>query len=137
MGKQVSFDLFAGLFYFLAKSQLKDPAMEKQTKLLISFASSVCASILACISSQPGDMILTATYKGGHGHGHGSAVSVSENDSTNFFDIIAKIYKERGLGGFYVGIQARLAHVVSIITSQLMLYDVVKVALGLPVTGSH
>merc|ERR1719223_2327630 len=44
MGKQVSFDLVAGLLY----------------TLLAAFV----ASIFACITSQPGDMILTATYKG-------------------------------------------------------------------------
>jgi solute carrier family 25 phosphate transporter 3 len=41
------------------------------------------------------------------------------------------------VGGFFVGTGARLVHVVSIITSQLMVYDVVKQALGLPATGSH
>ena len=34
-------------------------------------------------------------------------------------------------------LQARIAHVALIITSQLVVYDIVKQALNLPVTGSH
>jgi solute carrier family 25 phosphate transporter 3 len=122
MGKQVSFDIITKLIYAavvqyqLSSTELKWP---------ISVLSAFIASIFACISSQPGDMILTTTYKG------------TEDGSTNFFAVIKHIYKQRGLGGFYLGLNARLAHVASIITSQLVLYDIVKAALGLPVTGSH
>lgn len=120
MGKQVSFDLFAAIFYtMLAQTTIS----KADAKWGISLLSAFFASILACISSQPGDMILTATYQSTTG--------------TNFFNIVGNIYKSRGLGGFYVGLQARLAHVASIITSQLVLYDIIKIALGLPVTGSH
>jgi len=121
MGKQVSFDIITKLIYAavvhysLNSTELKWP---------ISVLSAFVASIFACVSSQPGDMILTATYKG-------------TDDGSTFFSVINHIYKQRGLGGFYLGLQARLAHVASIITSQLVLYDIVKAALGLPVTGSH
>jgi solute carrier family 25 (mitochondrial phosphate transporter), member 3 len=182
MGKQVSFDIFAKLLYGLAEASgiSKDPNMQQKIRVLISFLASASASVIACISSQPGDMILTATYKGGHGgHGHGppaaavkqaaaaavapvtsklaaaassspvagkiaaaataaatKAIAKAEKKES-FSEVIAGIYKARGLGGFYVGLEARLAHVAAIITSQLMLYDVIKVALGLPLTGSH
>lgn len=87
-------------------------------------------------------MILTATYKGGsHGHGHAPAVkdtiAGAEKGSKSFAVAVEGIYKQYGWQGFFMGLQARLAHVASIITSQLVLYDIVKVALGLPVTGSH
>lgn len=119
MSKQVSFDLFAKFFYGLAAHL----ALKGDLKWMISIASAFCASVLACLGSQPGDMILTATYKGHDGN----------ND---ILSIIRSIYQTHGLGGFYFGLQARLMHVASIITSQLVLYDIIKLALGLPATGS-
>jgi len=122
MGKQVSFDLIAQLLYVVAAHMAITKA---DAKLGISVGAAFLASIVACISSQPGDMILTATYKGNRG------------DSKSFGAIVAGIYRQHGLRGFYLGLQARLAHVAAIITSQLVVYDMIKMALGLPVTGSH
>ena len=121
MAKQVSFDIFAKTFYGLAD---KLNYNKEEVKWPISVLSAFCASILACLSSQPGDMILTETYKG-------------STSGTNVFGVIKKIYNQYGLGGFYLGTQARLAHAASIITSQLVIYDILKLALGLPATGSH
>jgi len=197
MGKQVSFDLIAQLLYVLAAYLAVSAA---DAKWAISLGAAFLASIVACLTSQPGDMILTATYKGaGHGGhvGHsGPAVSeyapkiqethvapssfpvvlseevlqssVSDNvnnvssdssdvpgtpthipqdkpvvtqecnaSSKQFSTVVSSIYRQHGLGGFYLGLGARLAHVASIITSQLVVYDLIKMALGLPVTGSH
>jgi solute carrier family 25 phosphate transporter 3 len=120
MGKQVSFDLFAKLFYKLAEDAKLNTA---DLKLAISLVSAFSASILACLSSQPGDMILTATYK--------------KKAQGGFTSVVHSIYEQHGLGGFFLGLQARIMHVASIITSQLVLYDIIKVALKLPVTGSH
>jgi solute carrier family 25 phosphate transporter 3 len=120
MSKQVSFDLFAALLYTLSK----DAKLKKEDlKWLISIGSAFLAAILSCIFSQPGDMILTAT--------------VNDVGGKGFSGIVSDIYRSRGMGGFFLGIQARLAHVTSIITSQLVIYDIVKLALGLPATGSH
>ena len=121
MAKQVSFDIFAVILYNLASKfkQTKDMNL----KWAISLLSAFLASILACLSSQPGDMILTQSYRSTSG--------------ANVFKIINEIYKTHGLGGFFIGTGARIAHVASIITSQLVLYDIVKLLLGLPVTGSH
>lgn len=120
MGKQVSFDIFAKILYDVVSKSNISPA---DAKWIISVGSAFLASIIACIYSQPGDMILTETYK--------------IQPSQSFFQTVGTIYHDRGLGGFYTGLGARLAHVASIITSQLVLYDIVKSALGLPVTGSH
>ena len=120
MAKQVSFDLFAAVLYGLTRG-LKLRASELQW--LISVGAAFLASILSCLFSQPGDMILTAT--------------ANDKDHRSFSRIVADIYREHGLGGFFLGLQARLAHVASIITSQLVIYDIVKLALGLPATGSH
>lgn len=148
MGKQVSFDLIAQMLYATAAYMAVSQA---DAKWAISILSAFLASIVACLSSQPGDMILTATY-GAHGGGHGpapapaagaaaggkaAAAASAEPTSKAFTSIVANIYRKHGLGGFYLGLSARLAHVASIITSQLVIYDLVKMALGLPVTGSH
>ena len=122
MSKQVSFDIFAMLLYGVA-SRAKMTAAD--AKWLISITAAFLASILACLSSQPGDMILTATYRNKSG-GDGSIGS-----------IIREIYKKHGLAGFFIGVQARMAHVISIITSQLVMYDIIKIALKLPASGSH
>jgi solute carrier family 25 phosphate transporter 3 len=121
MMKQVTFDIFATLLYSLAaKFDLSDM---DGLKILISFAAAFCASVLACIGSQPGDMLLTQTYRGSSNRG--------------VRRIAADIYKADGIGGFFTGTGARLVHVVSIITTQLMIYDFVKQGLGLPASGSH
>ena len=199
MGKQVSFDLIAQLLYVLAAYLAVSAA---DAKWAISLGAAFLASIVACLTSQPGDMILTATYKGAGHSGHGdhsepvresaqkvhethvapaiqpdgvlwedaaapSSVSdgvsdtssdvrvdrstpthipqdkptvtqaTSATSSKQFSTVVSSIYRQHGLGGFYLGLGARLAHVASIITSQLVVYDLIKIALGLPVTGSH
>lgn len=120
MSKQVTFDIFAALLYS-ATSKLK--VKPEDLKWLISVGSAFLASILSCLFSQPGDMILTATFQ--------------DKQHRSFTRIIRDIHAKHGLGGFFLGTQARLAHVASIITSQLVIYDIVKLALGLPATGSH
>lgn len=121
MAKQVSFDIVATLLYgILNGKDLKATDL----KWVVSVLSAFVASIFACISSQPGDMILTETYKNSEG--------------LSFFGVIQSIYKSKGgASGFFTGTGARIVHVSSIITSQLVIYDVVKQCLGLPATGSH
>lgn len=72
-------------------------------------------------------MILTETYR------------PKEKDAVqkNFSEVIATIYKSGGVANFFTGTSARIVHVGVIITSQLVIYDIVKQALGLPATGSH
>ena len=130
MGKQVSFDVFAGLLYAVILKQLAQyestsALSSADIKWVVSVGAAFIASIFACISSQPGDTILTATYKGGSGSEKG------------FVGILADIYNRAGISGFFTGTGARLVHVCSIITTQLVIYDIVKQALGLPATGSH
>lgn len=110
------------------------------------------ASLVACLLSQPGDMILTETYKPvkavddnnnnpieqlldrirGNGAGEADAA-----DKVSFGQVISNINGRGGVGEFFRGTQARIVHVGMIITSQLVIYDLVKQALGLPATGSH
>lgn len=131
-GKQVSFDVFAGflysVFYALQNQQL--PGLtEKNVKLTVSIFAAAGASLIACILSQPGDMILTETYRP---KGQGGV-----KISTNFRSVVARLYEQGGVPKFFTGTHARILHVGLIITSQLVIYDMVKQLLGLPATGSH
>lgn len=136
MGKQVSFDIITKLFYAAALFLALDKG-DSSVKWCISVLSAFFAAVIACVTSQPGDVILTNTYKGSSSHGGASDAAAVATSSTDFPSVVSEIYRKHGLAGFYLGLQARLAHVASIITSQLVVYDVVKMALGLPVTGSH
>jgi solute carrier family 25 (mitochondrial phosphate transporter), member 3 len=117
-GKQVSFDVIAATLYSVFAQ-----IVEVVNKWLVSILSAFCASIVACLCSQPGDMILTETYKGGK--------------PGAFHVVIRDIYARGGLNEFFRGTVARIVHVGLIITSQLVVYDLVKQLLGLPATGSH
>jgi len=118
--KQVSFELFATSLFALATSLSLAP--NEETRLLTTVASAFCASILACTVSQPGDVLLTKTFK--------------ENEKDSPIENAVAVYEDKGIKGFYAGYSARLAHVASIVTSQLVVYDVLKQLLGLPATGT-
>jgi solute carrier family 25 phosphate transporter 3 len=122
--KQVSFDTFAAMLYGLAASASLATA---DVKLEVSFGAAFLASVLACILSQPGDVLLTATYKNAGGEGR---------QQPSFSEVVAGVLEERGAQGFFAGISARFVHVGAIITSQLVLYDFIKQMLGLPATGT-
>ena len=119
MMKQVSFDVFASLFYTAASNTMLGPDI----KLGITIMSAFLASLLACLASNPGDVILTKTYNGNY-------------DSDRFVDVVKNIFEDDGFKGFFYGLDARLIHVGIIVTSQLIVYDLFKQLLGLPATGS-
>lgn len=114
----MSFDVVAAQMY----AALADFTYAHK-KWLVSVGAAFCASLVACILSQPGDMILTETYKGEKANPFGTALKT--------------IYDRGGIPEFYRGTKARIVHVGMIITSQLVIYDIVKQMLGLPATGSH
>jgi solute carrier family 25 (mitochondrial phosphate transporter), member 3 len=127
-GKQVSFDVIAATLY-----QVLAQVMQVVNKWLVSILSAFCASIVACLCSQPGDMILTETYKGTTGSGTGRTNTKPEAFAT----VVQNMYRRGGPAEFFRGTGARIVHVGMIITSQLVVYDLVKQLLGLPATGSH
>lgn len=125
MAKQVSFDIFTSFFYGVV-AVLRSADAEAVSAFLawtITFGSAALSSVLSCITSQPGDVILTEMYK--------------HQGSCTTLGLISNIYEESGILGFFAGLKPRLAHVGAIITSQLAIYDVVKQACGLAATGSH
>lgn len=126
-GKQVSFDVFAGLLYsFFHKYGDNFSLPEASKKWVVSVSAAFVASLFACIFSQPGDMILTETYR-----------KVDPGKQLSFVQVINKIHSGGGPSAFFTGTGARIVHVGMIITSQLVIYDLVKQLLGLPATGSH
>ena len=162
MGKQVSFDIIAEALYVLTSPGRGSGSGAKgagagagqlaglvtalglgagELRWTISVVSAFLASIFACLFSQPGDVLLTATYGSSHGHGVSDKSSGKSSSSSSskpgLAATIASIHARHGLGGFFAGLPARLSHVASIITSQLVVNDLVKTALGLPATGAH
>lgn len=142
-GKQVSFDLVAKFLYTVTESidLEKFKLSAAQLKWIVSLLSAFCASIAACLFSQPGDMILTETYNTGKSKSDSKSKSKAALPKSgtpgNFGTVVRTIYGRGGFPEFFRGTQARLVHVGMIITSQLMVYDLVKQLLGLPATGSH
>mmetsp|Transcript_5703 Transcript_5703/g.12539 ORF Transcript_5703/g.12539 Transcript_5703/m.12539 type:complete len:425 (+) Transcript_5703:212-1486(+) len=124
MGKQVSFDLFAGMLYTMLVGLSFVP--QKEIALEVEVGAAFLASIVACLMSHPGDVLLTATYKN------------NEDSSGNGFgETIKKVYSEGGgVPAFFRGLSARFVHVGCIITFQLVIYDQLKQVLGLPASGS-
>lgn len=120
--KNVGFDILTKMAYRMAITS--GISMTHGMKFTIPFLAAGVTSILACISSQPGDMLL-------------SLVSAHQGDvrSTNDFarDIIRS---DKGIRGFFVGLNCRIYHVGIIVTLQLVLYDFLKRLCGVIATGS-
>eukprot|EP00542_Grammatophora_oceanica_P011911 CAMPEP_0194049630 /NCGR_PEP_ID=MMETSP0009_2-20130614/30797_1 /TAXON_ID=210454 /ORGANISM="Grammatophora oceanica, Strain CCMP 410" /LENGTH=350 /DNA_ID=CAMNT_0038695831 /DNA_START=115 /DNA_END=1167 /DNA_ORIENTATION=- len=139
MAKQVSFDIVASMLYRIlsnggaaavaegaegVEAAIVKPLLTGDAlKWVVSVCSAFIASLFACIFSQPGDMILTETYKSAK--------------PGPFGVVVQNIWGQGGVPAFFTGTGARIVHVGLIITSQLVIYDIVKQALGLPATGSH
>lgn len=146
MTKQVSFDLFATNLFAWATTYntLVVSLPTEQVKFCITTTSAFLASILACLSSQPGDVLLTKLYQQQQER---HTVTPNSSTTTTMTKTTAKcascnsmwkeVYREEGLGGlFLTGLSARLAHVGTIVTMQLLVYDYLKQLLGLPATVS-
>ena len=121
--KNVSFDLFAKLAYGILLLRSTTATTSGITKFVIPLGSAALASLLSCVSSQPGDMLLSLV------NAHGGSRLMGDIAS----DILRS---DRGIRGFFVGIKTRFIHVGIIVTLQLLLYDCVKRLCGIAATGS-
>lgn len=118
--KNVSFDIFTRFFYSIIIAQ--GIALTRGLTFSVPLVSAAVASILASISSQPGDMVL-------------SLVNAHQGEQRPR-DIYKSILRsERGVRGFFVGFKTRLLHVGIIVTLQLLIYDYVKRLCGIAATG--
>ncbi len=128
MGKQVSFDIFAGMLYTFLLGLSFVP--QKEIALEVEIGAAFLASIVACLFSHPGDVLLTATYKNNNNN------DGLNNENNYFVSTIRSVYSDGGFSAFFRGLNARFLHVGCIITFQLVIYDQIKQALGLPASGS-
>jgi solute carrier family 25 phosphate transporter 3 len=120
--KNVSFDLSTSSAYSYMRNQ--GLAISPANKIIIPVMSAALASVMSCISSQPGDMLL-------------SVMNAQEGERRRTRDIIQDIRRsDKGIRGFFVGIKTRFLHVGIIVTLQLFIYDVVKQLCGIAATGS-
>lgn len=117
--KNVSFDYITTIAY--SSLAAWGITICSKWKLAIPLLSAMLASVLCCISSQPGDMLL-------------SVANAAEGKKTTvqFFN---EIMKQDGIAGFFVGIKERFIHVGMIVTLQLLIYDYVKRLVGIAATG--
>jgi solute carrier family 25 phosphate transporter 3 len=121
VSKNVAFDILTTIAYGTMRSS--GIALTASTKMMIPFVAALATSILATICSQPGDMLLSL---------------VNAHEGTKRTNDFAKdiLKGEWGLKGFFVGTKSRFLHVGIIVTSQLLLYDIIKRMVGIAATGS-
>ena len=105
---------------YLVYSTMVQIGVGDKGKNFVPVIGALPAAIIACILSHPGDMVLTRYFQG---------------NRCTVIESIRSIIKENGLSGLLLGLKARLVHVIGIIWVQLIIYDNVKQALGLPATG--
>lgn len=116
------FELLTRLFYSWewTAALLANPS---PWQWLVSFGSALVTGIVASLASQPGDVILSRVNK--------------DRSSKPVLTQMTDAVKELGIRGLFCGTKARLLHVGTIVTIQLVIYDLVKQACGLPATGAH
>ena len=107
--KQVTFDALVD-----AAARASLPVLPRWASTAAAAAS---AAVLSTIASQPGDAILSEVSRGGEGEGDGS---------------IGHAIDKLGAAGLARGLKARLVQVGVIVTVQLVLYDTLKHAFGVP-----
>ena len=132
--KNVSFDFITKFLYKMTTTATATTTTTTTTtsttaaantgSLMIPLAAAVAASILSCLSSQPGDMLL-------------SVVNAHEGERRKTRDVMKQIFRsDRGVRGFFVGVKTRFLHVGMIVTVQLLIYDFVKRLVGIAATGT-
>jgi solute carrier family 25 phosphate transporter 3 len=118
--KNVSFDFLTRSTY--AAMRQNGVVMSSAVKVSVPMFAAFVASLLSCVSSQPGDMLLSLVN--------------AHKGKRRTKDIVRDILRtDRGIKGFFVGIKTRLLHVGIIVTLQLLIYDFVKRLCGIAATG--
>jgi len=93
---------------------LDDPA----ARFTATLCSALAASVVSSLASQPGDAVLSECSRGGSRYGEGVAAVV--------LGMAAQAPSD-----FFRGTRARLVHMLAIVTTQLVVYDALKQAMGL------
>mmetsp|Transcript_25283 Transcript_25283/g.50345 ORF Transcript_25283/g.50345 Transcript_25283/m.50345 type:complete len:387 (+) Transcript_25283:144-1304(+) len=120
--KQVAFDYLAHALHKGTRVRWGATAAA-QYQVLVVLLAAVLTSVLSCLASQPGDMLLSAVN--------------AHRGTKRTRDFAQEIRKKDGIRGFFVGVHARLVHVGLMVTLQLLIYDTVKRMVGIAATGSN
>ncbi|KAL1520242.1 hypothetical protein AB1Y20_023712 [Prymnesium parvum] len=123
-GKQVSFDLFCKAAHALVAVVGVSELQRHKLTALVPLIAALPAAVLACVLSHPGDMLLTRYYR-----------DQEAGRTRSVLHTLRSVYREGGVRALFLGIQARLLHVIGILWVQLVVYDQLKQWLGLPPTG--
>ena len=128
--KQVTFD---ALIDVASRSSSSSPAALLLPRWASTVAAAACAAILSTLASQPGDAILSEVSRGGSSDGEdgtkrGRREKEGGEDQSGIVEVVARL----GAGGLVQGLEARLVQVGIIVTVQLILYDSLKHAFGVP-----
>mmetsp|Transcript_2620 Transcript_2620/g.4100 ORF Transcript_2620/g.4100 Transcript_2620/m.4100 type:complete len:541 (+) Transcript_2620:68-1690(+) len=118
--KNCSFDMLTMSAYRILREM--GYALTANVKIAVPLLSAVAAAILSCISSHPGDMLL-------------SLVNAHEGPKRTRDFAKEILHGKDGARGFLVGIKPRFLHVILIVTVQLMIYDFAKRLVGIAATG--
>jgi solute carrier family 25 (mitochondrial phosphate transporter), member 3 len=140
--KNVAFDIFTRFSYGAVSRRVAGP-IPSTAKIAVPFVSAFAASMLSCVASQPGDMLV-------------SLVNAHEDDSTVPSLVVTRhgsqgapklsptrkamqtiLSSDKGVRGLFVGLKTRLLHVGIIVTLQLLVYDFVKRLVGIAATGTE
>jgi solute carrier family 25 phosphate transporter 3 len=115
------------------------------TRFEVTFTAASAAALIGAVVSQPGDTLLsvinnktriiTMENKAGLQEGEGASSSpVSpvnmEEEGFSPAALMVETARELGVRGLYTGFKARLLHVMTIVVSQLLIYDYTKQVVG-------
>lgn len=123
-----SFETLTGL---IANSHLLD----NQGRAAISTAAALVAAVFSSLASQPGDTLLSIVNKSSRIALATSSGGSASQPPSNSVAMMKDAAISLGLKGLFKGTKARLLHVGVIVVVQLLIYDSVKAALGIPIGG--
>lgn len=109
-------------------------------KYVISASSALVAAVLSSLVSQPGDTLLSAVNQSSKKAFLQGSVGSDGAESLALLsplEVMRTTIDELGFKGLFKGTKARLLHVSFYVVVQFLVYDFVKLSVGLPVTGAH
>lgn len=100
-------------------------------RLPASFACAALAAVVSSIASQPGDSVLSEVNNSKR-KGQPDDEERGRAPSRGLVEVAAEL----GVAGLFRGTQARIAQMLVIVVTQLLVYDAIKALCGIPVTGA-
>lgn len=97
----------------------------------VTLCCAVAAGILSSLASQPGDSLLSTLHSEGRQRGDENSEVEVEVPRESVARAMARIAREAGFFGLFRGTTARMMHVTSIVTVQLLIYQTVKTMVGI------